>query len=266
MAEVSEKKGTLFVGGLAYHVEESDLKNYFSHFGQVFKLVLLRDKSTNASKGYAFITMAAAVAERITRLKHSLFGRRIECQFASKKADKQKIDTERRRKKLFVSHIPSSMSNQDLEAFFSNFGRVHNSYIIQSIDAQTNRPYGFVEFEYAEDAEALLSRGSEVFYNGCRLVLQPFKERQKQLIGHTASGNSPATSLIYHENHISDLHSEDQSDHNYSSFSSTGSWQPASVSRSKATAQIPMTSCAGAYHHRVETNYRFNQQSRAQVQ
>lgn len=51
----SDPHKTLFVGRLHYKVSEVDLQQFFSKYGNIRKLRLVRDKSTNESKGYAFV-------------------------------------------------------------------------------------------------------------------------------------------------------------------------------------------------------------------
>lgn len=46
---------TLFVSGLNFATDESSLKRYFSKFGKIKKLRLVRDIITGFSRGYAFI-------------------------------------------------------------------------------------------------------------------------------------------------------------------------------------------------------------------
>jgi RNA recognition motif-containing protein len=48
----------LFVGNLSYKTTENDLQNAFSAFGTVTEANLLLDRTTNRSRGFAFITMA----------------------------------------------------------------------------------------------------------------------------------------------------------------------------------------------------------------
>ncbi|KAH3687790.1 hypothetical protein WICPIJ_001229 [Wickerhamomyces pijperi] len=50
-----DPKKTLFIGRLAYDVDEVELQKEFLHFGEIEKVRIVRDKSTEKSKGYAFI-------------------------------------------------------------------------------------------------------------------------------------------------------------------------------------------------------------------
>lgn len=53
-SNVSVKK--LHVRGIKEHHTEEDLKEYFTSFGTVEQVQIVRDKNTGALKGFAFIT------------------------------------------------------------------------------------------------------------------------------------------------------------------------------------------------------------------
>ena len=46
---------TIFVGNLPFNVNEADLTDVFSQFGNIMELRLVRDKNTGNSKGFAFV-------------------------------------------------------------------------------------------------------------------------------------------------------------------------------------------------------------------
>lgn len=48
----------LFVGNIAWSASEDDLRNLFSQQGEVEDLIILKDKFTNRSKGFGFVTFA----------------------------------------------------------------------------------------------------------------------------------------------------------------------------------------------------------------
>ncbi len=48
----------LFVGNIAWSASEDDLRNLFSQHGEVEDLIILKDKFTNRSKGFGFVTFA----------------------------------------------------------------------------------------------------------------------------------------------------------------------------------------------------------------
>ncbi len=48
----------LFVGNIAWSASEDDLRNLFTQQGEVEDLVILKDKFTNRSKGFGFVTFS----------------------------------------------------------------------------------------------------------------------------------------------------------------------------------------------------------------
>ena len=48
----------LFVGNIAWSASEDDLHNLFSQQGEVEDLIILKDRFTNRSKGFGFVTFA----------------------------------------------------------------------------------------------------------------------------------------------------------------------------------------------------------------
>jgi len=47
----------IYVGNLHYHLEESQLRDAFSQFGEVESVKIIMDKATGRSKGFGFVDM-----------------------------------------------------------------------------------------------------------------------------------------------------------------------------------------------------------------
>ena len=60
----------LYVGNLSFNATETDLQDYFAQAGAVTEVMLVQDKFTGKSRGFAFVTMAsdADAANAITTL------------------------------------------------------------------------------------------------------------------------------------------------------------------------------------------------------
>ena len=50
------QQNKLYVGNLPYSVDESHLEQLFSAYGGVDEVVLIKDRETGRSKGFAFVT------------------------------------------------------------------------------------------------------------------------------------------------------------------------------------------------------------------
>ncbi|MFY8300033.1 RNA recognition motif domain-containing protein [Pseudoalteromonas sp. SS15] len=61
-AEVKTK--TLYVGNLPYKANESVVRELFSEQGRVFNVRLLKDKNTGKRRGFGFVEMAEADADK----------------------------------------------------------------------------------------------------------------------------------------------------------------------------------------------------------
>ncbi len=70
----------LFVGNIAWSASEDDLRNLFTQHGEVEDLVILKDKFTNRSKGFGFVTFTSdeEAATAISELNgYNLNGREL---------------------------------------------------------------------------------------------------------------------------------------------------------------------------------------------
>ncbi|MDW6091225.1 RNA recognition motif domain-containing protein [Vibrio rhizosphaerae] len=65
---------TLYVGNLPYKANESNVKNLFSDYGEVFAVRLMKDKRTGKRRGFGFVVMPEADAQKaITKLNESSY-------------------------------------------------------------------------------------------------------------------------------------------------------------------------------------------------
>ena len=46
----------LFVGGLSWNINDSDLQNAFAKFGEVEDAVVIKDRDSGRSRGFGFVT------------------------------------------------------------------------------------------------------------------------------------------------------------------------------------------------------------------
>ncbi len=69
----------LYVGNLSFTTTEDDLRSLFGQYGTVNDVAIIKDRETQRSKGFAFVTMASEEeADRATKATHGLsFDNRI---------------------------------------------------------------------------------------------------------------------------------------------------------------------------------------------
>ena len=64
----------IYVSNLSFAVQDEDLRDYFSEYGEVTSAKVIMDKMTNRSKGFAFVEMSddAASAKAIAELNGAM--------------------------------------------------------------------------------------------------------------------------------------------------------------------------------------------------
>lgn len=175
------KSKTLFVGGLSIAIGEQELSEYFGAFSKVMKVVFLRDHATGKPRGFAFVTLKdSQTAAYVAQLKHNICGRRVECQLAAKKNEKGSNAIERMRRKLFITNVPPQLSERAFEDFFTQFGQIHNCYLIKNTEKNCNKGFGFVEFESSEVADYLLNKHHLLELGKFKLSVHPFKDTKAE--------------------------------------------------------------------------------------
>nr|XP_006974288.2 RNA-binding protein 3 [Peromyscus maniculatus bairdii] len=88
---MSSEEGKLFVGGLNFNTDEQALEDHFSSFGPISEVVVVKDRETQRSRGFGFITFTnpehASDAMRAMN-GESLDGRQIRVDHAGKEYTK----------------------------------------------------------------------------------------------------------------------------------------------------------------------------------
>jgi RNA recognition motif-containing protein len=173
-----DRRRILFVGGLPAAMPEEPIFRYFQRFGEVIRVKIMKDKKSKLPKGYAFVTMANHhLLPKLVMEKHEIEGRRVDCQIASKKGEKQAWKDEQKRRRVFVTGLSLEVTSPELIGCLEQFGKIRNGYVIQDYETKVSKRYGYVEFEDAESANRALS--TEVRINGAKIVCLPYVGRHE---------------------------------------------------------------------------------------
>ena len=81
-------KAKIFVGGLDFKLEQHDLMQHFSEYGEIESAVILKDTYTKASRGFGFVLFKdEKVAQHlINEVRHTnIFGRKVDIKSAEPK-------------------------------------------------------------------------------------------------------------------------------------------------------------------------------------
>ena len=78
--EIPNDPGKMFIGGLSWRTTPENVREYFSQFGDVAEVMVMKDPATRRSRGFGFITFSnpASVNRVLAFPQHQLDGKSIE--------------------------------------------------------------------------------------------------------------------------------------------------------------------------------------------
>jgi len=141
----------LFVGGLSWQTEEDHLREYFSQFGAIDNVQIMKDPFTLRSRGFGFITFSSASSmDRVLALpSHILDGKKIDPKPATPKSKSREAKT----RKIFVGGVSQETSSEEVKKYFSQYGPVEDAVMLMDQMTKRHRGFGFVTFEAEETVE-----------------------------------------------------------------------------------------------------------------
>jgi len=150
--EESTDDRKIFVGGLAWDLVETELKDYFSTFGTVEIVDLKRDIGTGKNRGFCFITFKDV--ETVKKVLehpdgHSIGKKSIDCKKAKSRGGKEP--------KVFVGGVELSMTKEQITEHFSKFGEVKDVIWPKNKFTDQRQSFVFVMFDRIEQARKAIS-------------------------------------------------------------------------------------------------------------
>ncbi|XP_056635656.1 RNA-binding protein Musashi homolog Rbp6 isoform X1 [Diorhabda sublineata] len=177
-AEVPNDPGKMFIGGLSWQTSPESLREYFSKFGDITEVMVMKDPATRRSsvtagtngviysmdlgvsvstpRGFGFITFTdpSSVDKVLAQGTHELDGKKIDPKVAFPRRAHPKVRIENqinkmvtRTKKIFVGGLSAPTTLEDVKTYFEQFGPIEDAMLM--FDKQTNRHrgFGFVTFQ-----------------------------------------------------------------------------------------------------------------------
>ncbi|XP_061089456.1 RNA-binding motif, single-stranded-interacting protein 1 isoform X3 [Conger conger] len=139
-------KTNLYIRGLPPATTDHDLVKLCQPYGKIVSTKAILDKTTNKCKGYGFVDFdsPAAAQKAVTALKTS----GVQAQMAKQQ--------EQDPTNLYISNLPPSMDEQELENMLKPFGQVISTRILRD-SAGASRGVGFARMESTEKCDAVIS-------------------------------------------------------------------------------------------------------------
>lgn len=132
--------GKIFVGGLSHDTTEDSLKNYFSRFGEVSDVVVMRDPVSKKPRGFGFVTFQDPnkVNDVVAFNKpHVVDNKTIDPKQAVPRGPtqagsiaQQQYERDNNALKIFVGGIANGTTEDDLRNYFSAYGKVTHVHLM----------------------------------------------------------------------------------------------------------------------------------------
>lgn len=166
----------LYVAGISYSSTEDAVRDYFAQFGELESAELIKNRVTQASRGFAFVTFVDAKSvQDCLSASLELDGRRLDVKLAVPKGHEHaqssygpqrggygryapqmqragNRERPRKSKKIFVAGLPSDAEAEDLDAHFRQFGTITET-VVKKDPNGVSRGFGFVFFAEEESAQ-----------------------------------------------------------------------------------------------------------------
>uniref|UniRef100_A0AAQ5YQM5 RNA binding motif, single stranded interacting protein 2b n=1 Tax=Amphiprion ocellaris TaxID=80972 RepID=A0AAQ5YQM5_AMPOC len=138
-------KTNLYIRGLHPGTTDQDLVKLCQPYGKIVSTKAILDKTTNKCKGYGFVDFdsPASAQKAVTALKAG----GVQAQMAKQQ--------EQDPTNLYISNLPLSMDEQELENMLKPFSQAISTRILRDANG-TSRGVGFARMESTEKCEAII--------------------------------------------------------------------------------------------------------------
>ncbi|XP_075465375.1 RNA-binding motif, single-stranded-interacting protein 1 isoform X6 [Ascaphus truei] len=157
-------KTNLYIRGLPPNTTDQDLVKLCQPYGKIVSTKAILDKTTNKCKGYGFVDFdsPAAAQKAVSALKAT----GVQAQMAKIKQQEQDPTN------LYISNLPFTMDEQELENMLKPFGQVISTRILRD-SSGTSRGVGFARMESTEKCEAVIAHFNGKFIKALPGVSAP---------------------------------------------------------------------------------------------
>ncbi|TRY62811.1 hypothetical protein TCAL_12501 [Tigriopus californicus] len=148
----SDETSDLIVLGLPFSMDVTEVREFFEKFGPLSLCSVKRNKD-GSSKGYGFMRYKDMESQKKSMLtRHMMQGRWVDVKIPDSQDKKVGAD-EGGIYKVFVARIDDSLSKQDLEDHFKQFGEITDIFWPRPF-----RGFAFVTFLESRVAQSLLNK------------------------------------------------------------------------------------------------------------
>ena len=168
----------LHIGNLHKDVNDQKLLEVFGRYGNVLGIRVVRDMTSNQSRGFGFVTMSTQSEAENARghLNHEkILGKEIIVSLC-KKPGSAEVDP---KANLIIKNLDKHVTGRDLEEKCGDYGKVVTCRVKDDEDGNS-LGYGYVQFEKEAEAEDCIKRIGEKLFFERQIVAEKFAPLNKR--------------------------------------------------------------------------------------
>ena len=173
---MNTKQQAVFLGGIPITTSEHEIREHFLKYGPIKEVTMKTDPKTGRNKPYAFqqfydkTSTLLAISE-----EQKIGGRNIDCELSCFDDTISKNDryNKLRNTKQFVNHIKQEVTQSEFRKYFSQFGEIKQSYIVECPKTKKSKCFGFLRYYNLRDADKVLRH--EHYLRGKLLIINRFE-------------------------------------------------------------------------------------------
>lgn len=173
-ADISKDNCKMFIGGLNWETTEENLKDYFTKYGEVIELKIMKDPNTGRSRGFGFLTFNDPKSvDEVVRTQHVLDGKVIDPKRSIPREEQDKTG------KIFVGGIGADVRPKEFEEFFLQYGSIIDAQLMLDKDTGRSRGFGFVTYDSPEAVDRVC-QSKYIEFKGKQIEIKRAQPRHLQ--------------------------------------------------------------------------------------
>lgn len=213
----------IFVGGIPFNSTEKELSLFFSQYGEILSTEIPRNPKNGKPRGFAFITFDDKRSSKLALESHSVLrGKKMTLRPAMSNKKASQHTKKLQDLKIFARGFPLNITEEEIEHFFSRFGRVDRVLMGNSSQKRQFKGFAYIIMKNKKSYKKVFDMritGSDCLnFKGKLVEIMPAKvQKEVSKLNESRSSNEQA-SLINSSDSIRERPSFSSSDN--SSFNS----------------------------------------------
>jgi polyadenylate-binding protein len=177
-------KGNIFIKNLDKDIDNLQLYDTFSRFGQVLSCKIESDEK-GESKGYGYIQFSTqdAADKAIQTVNGNLLkGKKVFVGPFVTKKERMVANGNKKYTNVYVKNLPDTVTEEQLKTMFTPFGTVQSAVIMKGDDGSVSKGFGFVNFEEPESAEKAVDEMNIRIMKERRSLLEELRNVTKEIL------------------------------------------------------------------------------------